>query len=313
MRIFQGTRDLPQGLKASVVTIGNFDGVHLGHQKLIQRVKEKAKGGGPSVVMTFEPHPAVILAPERPFSRLFSLEDQAEQLEHWGLDILIREPFTLQLASLSPQEFFQKILRALHPRALVIGYDFRFGKDRQGDFELLKSLAGPQGLEVERVEPYQLHGEVVSSSRIRQLLSKGDLQGAQELLGRNYSVDGVVTHGESRGHRLGFPTANLIQPLHWSLRKGVYITKIQTCEGAYPAITNVGVNPTFDDGPQHLKVESFIFDLNRDLYDEKIKVEFYRFVRPEQKFKDAQELVEQVQKDIVVAKDYWREYWHAGP
>ncbi len=311
MKIFEGLKELlqqfPEGIKGSALTIGNFDGIHRGHQKLLEILKSESEVGQvPTVVMTFQPHPMKILAPEKEIFRLFSLEDQAEQLEKLGVQFLIREPFNQELAQTSAQDFLESyLLKALHPKVFIVGHDFHFGKSRLGNASFLQSQSVKFGFSVVQVPAYEIQKKVVSSSRIRELLTQPDLTAAHELLGRNYSLEGIVKTGDGRGEKLGFPTANLKSPQGWPLPKGVYVTSIKYSGKNYPAISNVGLNPTFEDPKRPLRVESFIFDLNKDIYDEKIKVEFFKFLRIEKKFKDKHELIEQIQKDIKQAKEYW--------
>lgn len=313
MQVFEGVTELlrqhPQGLSGTALTMGNFDGIHRGHQKLLEILKQQAAIlKVPMVVMTFQPHPMKILAPERDIFRLFSLKDQAEQLKNLGVQYLIREPFNLGLAKTSANDFLEKyLMQALRPKVFVVGHDFHFGKARSGDVRFLQSKASSFGFQVVQVAAYEILEKIVSSSRVRELLTIPDLTSVHELLGRNYSIEGVVEGGDGRGEKLGFPTANLSPPQGWPLPKGVYITSVIHQNKNYPSITNVGLNPTFEDPSRPLRVESFIFDLNKDIYGETIKVEFFKFLRIEKKFKDAKELVEQIQIDIKQAKEYWHE------
>ena len=311
MRIFEGVKELlkthPQGLKGAAITLGNFDGVHRGHQMLLQNLtREAVRVQGPSVVMTFQPHPLKILAPEKDIFRLFSLEDQAAQLEQAGIQYLIRQPFDQALAQTSAANFLQQyLLEPLNPKVFVVGHDFHFGQNRKGHVAFLKSLSKAKGFEVLQVPAFEIKNQIVSSSRVRQLLAIPDLPAVHELLGRNYSTVGQITTGDGRGEKLGIPTANLIAPSGWPLPKGVYITSVTIHGQKYSSITNVGLNPTFEDPKRPLQVESFIFDLNKNIYGETIKVEFFQFLRPEKKFQDAKELIAQIQIDIQQAKEFW--------
>ncbi len=311
MQIFEGVKELllkhPKGLQGASVTIGNFDGIHRGHQMLLEILKQQAQlVHGPTVVMTFQPHPVKILAPEKDIFRLFSLEDQAQQLRNLGIQYLIREPFNLNLAKTSAKDFLENYLqKPLQPKVFVVGHDFHFGSGRAGNAAFLQEHAEQYQFKVLQVGGYELQQKVVSSSRIRAALTVPDLTSVHELLGRNYSVEGQVEPGDGRGEKLGIPTANLNPALGFPLPKGVYITSVQHHGKKYPSITNVGLNPTFENPLRTLRVESFIFDLNKDIYGETIKVEFFKFLRVEKKFKDAQELMEQIQLDIKQAKEYW--------
>ncbi len=311
MQTFEGVKEFllkyPKGLKSAALTIGNFDGIHRGHQMLLEILKQQAQlAQGPTVVMTFQPHPVKILAPEKDIFRLFSLEDQAEQLQNLGIQYLIREPFNLSLAQTSAEEFLENyLIKPFQPKVFVVGHDFHFGKARAGNAEFLQDHSAQYNFQVLQVAGYQIKQNIVSSSRIREALKIPDLTSVHELLGRNFSIRGKVEKGDGRGEKLGIPTANLNPAPGWPLPKGVYITSVQHEGKTYPSISNVGLNPTFEDTFRTLRVESFIFDLNKKLYDETIKVEFFKFLRIEKKFKDAKELIEQIQLDIKQAKDYW--------
>jgi riboflavin kinase/FMN adenylyltransferase len=314
MRVFNGIEELlkaispAQGLQKAVVTIGNFDGVHRGHQKLIQILRQRQEDfHAPSVVMTFHPHPVQVLAPEKNIMRLFTWEDQAQQLESLGVDFLIRQAFDQKLAK-TPAEIFLEnyLLRPLNPQALIVGHDFRFGAGRAGDIEMLRKWGAERKIRVDQVPAYKISGQIVSTTQIREHLKQAHLAAVHELLGRNYVTEGLVIHGDGRGEKLGFKTANVAAPANFPLPKGVYVTQIRISDRQHPAVTNVGVNPTFEDPLRPLRIESFIFDLKKDIYGENIQVEFLKFLRIEKKFKDAQELIEQINSDVERAKDYWR-------
>ncbi len=311
MQVFEGVEKLllqhKKGLQGAAITIGNFDGIHQGHQLLLDILKQQAQlAQGPTVVLTFQPHPLKILAPEKEVFRLFSLDDQAEQLKKIGIQFLIREPFDQVLSQTSAQDFLEKyLIRPFQPTVFVVGHDFHFGQGRAGNADFLQTQSAKYGFKVMQIAGYQIQQKIVSSSRIRAALTIPDLTAVHELLGRNYSIEGSVEEGDGRGVKLGFPTANISPAPGWPLPKGVYITSVQYKEKKYPSITNVGLNPTFEDSSRPLRVESFIFDLNKNIYGEKIKVEFFKFLRIEKKFKDAKELVEQINLDIKQAKEYW--------
>lgn len=308
MQLIEGVQSLSKPMVASVVTIGNFDGVHRGHQKLLQILNELGhRHQAPSVVMSFHPHPVKILFPERAVFRLFSLRDQEDQLRTSGVDFLVRQKFDSSLAETSPEDFFYNyLLKPLRPRAIVVGHDFRFGQNRQGDLTKLKALAEKHSVQIEQVDAYRLEGNTVSTSRIREFLSQALLPQAHELLGRNYYVEGEVHPGFGRGKKMGFPTANLLAPEGLVLPKGVYITSVTDSRTTYPAVTNIGLSPTFEDPNPTLKVENFILNFQQDLYHQKIRVEFFKYLRPERKFKDFQELTEQITSDVAQAKEFWR-------
>jgi len=270
----------------SCVTIGNFDGVHIGHQRLIARVRDLAAGLGlPSVVITFEPHPLRFFTGKKtpPF------------------DLLCLE-FNQELASMSPEDFVRNILvEGLRVRELVIGYDYAFGKGRVGNYALLSVLGQRFGFGVEQLEPVMVDQAIVSSTRIRDLVEAGDVWGAKSLLGRFYRVSGTVVHGQDRGGRLlGFPTANVHLVDELFPKTGVYCCWAELDGHVHPAVANIGYNPTF--GNDVLSVEVHILDLKADLYDRTLKVHFVQRLRGERKFSGLEELKAQIGKDIALGR-----------
>ncbi|MCE3010237.1 MAG: bifunctional riboflavin kinase/FAD synthetase [Proteobacteria bacterium] len=287
--------------KAVVLTIGNFDGVHLGHQQLLRQNRELAKKHGAlSVLMTFEPHPAAFLFPEKGHYRLFDREDQKNVLQRLGMDGVFVQSFTRDFSELSPEAFMQKyFLQEFSVKGLVVGHDFSFGRDRRGSAGDLKKFCATHGIEFAQMEAFQRDGDVVSTSRIRKSLQEGQPDVAYELLGRPYFLRGVVVKGDQRGRLLGFPTANLRASVDFHPRLGVYQTQALLDGKVYPSITNIGTNRTFKEGDlQPIKIETHLLDFSADIYGKKLQVNFLKYLRPERKFNSFAELKAQIEKDV---------------
>lgn len=308
MQNFQGVEELPADWGASVVSIGNFDGVHLGHQKLLrQAVQEGKQLSLPVVVFTFYPHPVSVLYPERKIQRLFDSRDQREQLDRIGITYLVEQEFTHNFAQLSAADFVQfYLIDKLKVKTLVVGYDFSFGSNRQGDIPFLEKICQAKNIKLVVVHAHKEDHVVVSSSKIRDELKAGDLKKVYTFLGRNYYLRGIVHHGDARGRTIGVPTANMTPTVDFVPRRGVYITQTHYRNKTYPSITNIGFNPTFH-GETHppIKTETHLFDFNEDIYGQEIQVDLLEFLRDEKKFSGVKELVAQIQADIQVAKGYF--------
>lgn len=310
MRIIHGTRTLVSPFKASVLTIGNFDGVHLGHRSLISRLVERAKGLNiPSVVLTFEPHPVKVLYPDRQLNRIFDQEDLREQMERLGVDALVIEPFSREFSQLSPETFLLEwIFKPYVPQAIVVGYDFSFGANRQGSIEFLKERAKSLGVDVEVMPPVKVGEVLVSSTRIRQAIVAGDIELANTLLGRLFYIQGLVEKGAGRGRTIGVPTANVRTTAETIPARGVYAAWVEVRGRRWKAAVNIGFNPTFVDtaGPTP-SIEAHLIGFpesgeSGDLYGEKLKIEFVARLREEKKFASVDALVNQIQTDIAQAR-----------
>ena len=284
--------------KEMLLTIGVFDGVHLGHKHLIAQLKELArKQGYLSGVITFSQHPQEVLLPRTKLPSLTGIEQRLALLQDEGVDIVIPLPFTPQLASLSPKQFLELLKEYLKMKGLVIGPDFALGKDRQGDIDVLRRLGQEMGFSVTVVPPMTIDGEVVSSTAIRQALAKGDMKRAQKLLGRPFRLQGRVVSGDRRGTDLGFPTANLeVEPGQALPAGGVYACRAYIDDQSYPAMTNIGSRPTFGGGPQ--LIEAYLLDYNGDLYGHELVIDIIGRLRDEKKFDTAEQLKEQIAEDI---------------
>lgn len=309
MKIYTRISDISQTFANACVTIGNFDGVHLGHQQLFATVVRKARSlQGTSIAITFDPHPLQVLLPGG-IKLISNIEQKIELIEMAGIDVLLVVPFTREFATTSAEEFVSSLLVGrLGVKELVVGYDYAFGKGRSGNIAFLQKQGEIYGFPVTVVDAFYEHGQLVSSTRIRELIREGEMTAARELLGRFYQIRGTVQIGKQRGGPvIGFPTANLqfdeedLVPRH-----GVYVTQV-ICNGrCYGGILNIGYNPTF--GEEKLVAETHIFDFSEDIYGKPIKVNLLQFLRSERKFSGPRELTEQIIKDVAVAKTVLAEY-----
>jgi riboflavin kinase / FMN adenylyltransferase len=294
------TLDSINHLKNAVVTSGTFDGVHIGHQKILNRLKEiSEQSGGESVVLTFWPHPRMVVSDDSQNLQLLSTIDEKIQLfEQLGIQHLIIIPFTRAFSELTSEEFIQQVLvQRIGTRKLVIGYDHRFGRNREGSFEFLKKNSETYGFEVEEIPRQDIEDLAISSTRIRQALQSGQVGVAKDLLGRSYSLTGTVVKGKQLGRTLGFPTANLY--LHEAYKlvpaNGVYVVKAHYADKTYNAILNIGVRPTVDG--THRTIEAHLLDFEKEIYGEDLTLELLQYLRPEQKFASLDALVSQIKKD----------------
>ena len=303
MEIFRHIEDRNISLPKPILTLGNFDGIHLGHQALLQRVVEDAKTcGGRSVVLTFEPHPLKILAPERAPELILTHKDKMILLDSFGVDTVIIQPFNPSFANVEAEEFVRRYLaERLGVRKMWVGRDLRFGKGRKGRVEDLFRWGAEIGFEVGVVDPVVLRGVRVSSSRIRALIARGAVDEAERFLGRYHFVSGRVAPGHRRGRELGFPTANIAPRTEVIPLGGIYATFLQVDGRSWSSVTNIGVNPTFGDGPR--TVETYIFDFSGELYDRPVQLFFVKRIREEKKFASAEMLAEQIKKDVAGAQE----------
>lgn len=304
MEVIYATTHFPRTFQNPVLTIGNFDGVHLGHQDIFRRVREKAREiGGESLVYTFDPHPVEVLAPERKPLLIMPFSEKVRLIAEQGMDVLICARFSPELAHQSPGEFVQTVLYdRLQIRHIFVGHDFTFGRNRQGHIALLKQLGRKLGFNVEVVEAVRIGGTVVSSTQIRQMVQKGDVGEAARMLGRNFFLIGDVIRGHGRGSRqLGFPTANLRVVGELFSRPGIYAVWAFHEGRRHPAVANLGWNPTFRD--QLFSIEVHILDFDQDIYGHRLRVEFVGRLRDEVAFRGPEELIAQIKKDIARARE----------
>jgi riboflavin kinase / FMN adenylyltransferase len=287
-------------LQDARVTIGSFDGVHRGHQVIIKDLVASArKASAPAVVITFFPHPAVVLGKKTSHFYLTHPDERETMLKSLGVDEVITLPFTRELAELSPEEFLEPLKKHLGIKELWVGYDFAMGKNRAGNTARLAELAEVFGYALKIIDPVVLDGGVISSSQVRELLGAGEVDAGGELLGRNYSFPGRVIAGDGRGKQLGFPTANMeIWEDQLIPRNGIYAGWVWVEGRRYGAAVNIGLRPTFGEDLLHPRVEPYILDFDRDIYGEEIRVEFVKFLRPELKFDSPQELIIRMNQDV---------------
>lgn len=306
MRVYKGMTELTTPPKGAVVTIGNFDGVHVGHQELLSRVCDHANRiQGTSVAITFRPHPHFVLRPTEAPLLINTYEEKIDLIHQYGVDLVIEEPFSREFSNITPDQFVNQFLvQKLDTKVLYLGYDFAFGKERSGSIETIQRLAEARGIEIDVVPPHKVDGTPVSSSLIRKLLDGGEIEQANRCLGRPFFLKGLVWRGEGRGRTIGIPTANLQTVSRKYPKVGVYATKTKWRGNIYPSISNIGYNPTFkgDGTDLPLKIETHLFDFDEDMYGDEIQVEFYSFLRAEKKFNGVQELLSQIQADFATAR-----------
>lgn len=287
---------------AGVVTIGNFDGVHLGHASLLAEVRRQAHAlRGPAVAVTFDPHPLQLLRPAQFQPVLTTLADRVELLQGVGADHVIVLRTTPELLQLSANDFFAQVVQdRLQARALVEGINFGFGRQREGNIETLQKLCQHAGLAFTVVPPLSKNGVVVSSSRVRDALVRGDVRAASDLLGRPYRLRGIVGTGQQRGRTLGFPTANLVHPKTLVPADGVYAVRVYQANASWAGAANIGPNPTF--GEQARKVEVHLIDFQGDLFGQELAVDWIDRLRDTQTFTGPSQLIEQLRLDVEQAR-----------
>jgi riboflavin kinase / FMN adenylyltransferase len=302
MKAFSNIEDQQLSITGSVVTLGNFDGIHLGHQALVRHTVEESKRlGYPSIVLTFEPHPLKVLAPERAPRLLLTYQDKLDLFKTYGVDIVVAQRFDRQFASITAEDFVRRFLVGrLRTKKLWVGRDLRFGQGRKAGTEDLMRMAPQVGFQVGILDPISSNGVRISSSRIRELVETGCVDEVQPMLGRYHFVSGRVVAGQGRGRKLGFPTANISSQTEVVPLNGIYATLIEVKNRGWPSVSSVGVNPTFGEGPRTL--ESFIFDLKSDIYGETAKLSFVKRIRDEKKFATVEDLIAQMHGDVDQAK-----------
>jgi riboflavin kinase/FMN adenylyltransferase len=304
VKIIRDLAQWPAELRQGAVSVGNFDGVHLGHARIVNVLLAKAHAvGGPAVVFTFDPHPVRLLRPAETPPPLTWTARKAELLAELGIEAMVAYPTDEALLALSPAEFFSRIvLEKLAARAMVEGQNFFFGRDRTGNVDTLRQLTATAGLELEIVPPVVVDGEVVSSSRVRRLIGQGHVDQARRLLTQPYRVRGMVTHGAGRGARLGFPTANVDAVDTLLPGTGVYAGRAYALGQVWPAAVNVGANPTF--GEHAFKVEAHLIGADVELYGQPLEVDFLRRLRDVHPFAGVEALRDQLERDVEAARRY---------
>ena len=305
MKIINRIEHIRQPFENAVITIGNFDGVHIGHQALFHEVIEKADAlKGTAIAMTFEPHPMRVLKKNNHPPLITLYEQKAELIERSGMDVLICVPFTKKFAALTAEAFIKELLiETIGMKAIVVGEDYSFGKNREGNIAVLKSYADQLDFEVIVAEWIKATRDVpdrISSTRVRNLVMAGEIETARKMLGRHYQIRGLVVKGRDRGGKLlGIPTANINLQDELCPKTGIYAVTVEHQNGFYKGVANIGFSPTFSDN--EFTVEVHILDFNKDIYGQKIRVNFIERIRNEKKFGGISELKDQIHKDIKAA------------
>lgn len=303
MKYFAGNTDIK--IKNSAVTLGKFDGLHLGHQLLLDKVISYKEQGLTAVMFTFHLHPGNLFS-NREFELIYTEEEKVTKLSRTKMDVLVSYPFTEETKNIEPEDFIKEILvKKLGAKVIVVGDDFRFGHNRRGDAKLLKALSQTYGYEVVDCERRKWKDRIISSSEIRQELGQGNMEAVNAMLGQPYFIKGEVLHGRKIGRTLGMPTTNIL-PLSGKLLppNGVYASKTLINGIYHPGVTNIGYKPTVG-AEERRGVETYLFDFDQDLYGKVIEVELYHHQRPELKLNSLEELKEMMQKDIENAKEYF--------
>jgi riboflavin kinase / FMN adenylyltransferase len=300
MRIFNDLSTLPKA-ENTILTLGIFDGVHLGHRKIIEKLKKKAAVSNcRNLVITFSPHPRNVISGKRDLKLLTTIEEKIKLLEEIGVENLLIINFTKEFSQLSSEKFFNDyIIERIGIKEIVVGYDHHFGKGRSGDINTLRKMGMQFGFDVTSVEPFKIDNEAVNSTKIRKALAEGNIKVANSFLGREYSFSGTVVEGDKRGRELGFPTANILLDEEKLLpMMGIYAVEFLFDDEKHKGLLSIGIRPTFYDSGK-IVVEVYLYDFNRDIYNKKITVRIIDWVRGEEKFSSAEALVEQMQKDKI--------------
>ncbi|HKY33252.1 MAG TPA: bifunctional riboflavin kinase/FAD synthetase [Candidatus Polarisedimenticolia bacterium] len=312
MKVFRGL-DAAGTLPSPVIAIGNFDGVHLGHRKIIATITSRSAAlGGTSVVMTFDPHPLTILRPAGRPPLIMPMSEKIKALSGLGLDVLLIVPFTREFAGIAAEQFVEEILgRKLGAREVYVGANFHFGRGGVGDFELLRSEGARHGFRVDKV-PVVLHdSQPISSTRIRENIARGAVDRAAAMLGRPYTIRGLVVHGRGRGAGLGFSTANLSTDNELIPAEGVYVTRAETGGAVFPSVTNIGDRPTFEE--REKVIEAHLLDYEgKELYGRTMRLGFCAHLRGERKFESAQALAAQIRKDVGSTRAWFKSHPTGG-
>lgn len=309
MEVIRDHEAIPPKLQGAYVTIGNFDGVHLGHQYIFRKLAGEAHAAGRhAVVITFEPHPKMIIHPDRkPFYLITTLEEKIALIGRQNMDALILIPFSLEFAKTTAEEFVCRILwEKLHLRKVVIGHDYTFGRGKEGNEAFLKAFGEKLGFVVEVMNAFTIGDVIVSSTRVRNAILAGDVKTAAAFLGRPYNLTGVVVEGHHRGGGLGFPTANIESEKVLIPAGGVYAALVNLEGHRHRAVLNIGINPTFGDNQQTIEV--FLLDFQERIYGKTLEVLFIEKLRDEKKFADPEELIHQIKDDVSKAKEILAPY-----
>lgn len=304
MKVYKGLEEFKK-LENAIVTTGTFDGVHQGHQKILSKLMEVAKKNkGESVLLTFFPHPRMVLQPDSDLKLINTIDEKIELLRAVGIDHLIIHPFTKEFSRTTSLEFVRDLLvNKIGTTKLVIGYDHHFGRNREGSFEHLKEFGPIYGFDVEEISVQDLDNVNVSSTKIRKALEEGEVDVAANYLGHSFFIEGTVVHGQKVGRELGFPTANIDVENPYKLipQNGIYAVKVQSGEKVYKGMLNIGLRPTIEFS-EKLTIEVHLFDFNEDLYGKRLHISFVKRIRSEKKFENKEALIAEMRKDKVRAE-----------
>ena len=308
MIVHQGVNSISEITKP-ILTVGTFDGIHLGHQKIIKRIIEIAKNeGGESVLLTFHPHPRLVLFPEDESIKMInSIDEKIELLEELGLDHIILMKFEPELSRLSPVDYVRNILVSkIGIHKIVIGYDHHFGRNREGNIELLRELGPIYEFEVEEISALSIDAINISSTKIRKAVTSGDMLKAREYLGHNFMISGKVIHGKKIGRSIGFPTANIELSSKNKLlpKNGVYLVNVSIGGESYDGVLNIGKNPTVSENKGDTKIEIHLFDFDSNIYGAEVVLKVKKRIRSEQKFEGIEALKAQITSDVQIAKTW---------
>lgn len=310
MEVIHGIENIPQSIKGAFVTIGNFDGVHLGHKFIFDKlVKESGKVKKKSVVITFDPNPKMVLHPDRrPFYLISTLEEKIHLLDSLNIDAVIIIPFSLEYAKTSAESFVREVLwEKLHVKKVFIGHDYTFGKGKEGDEKFLSMFGKKLGFDMEVIEAVKINHTIASSTRIRNAILEGDVKTAAILLGRHFNLSGTVIQGHHRGGNMGIHTANIEPEKVLVPASGVYAVIVEFNKDRYQGMLNIGFNPTFED--KILSIEVHILKFNQDIYGERLDILFIERLRDEIKFDSVEKLIDQIKQDIKSGQKILKPYF----
>ncbi|HNR12173.1 MAG TPA: bifunctional riboflavin kinase/FAD synthetase [Thermodesulfobacteriota bacterium] len=298
MEVITGYRNIRKPFTSPVLALGNFDGVHLGHRKILLSIRDRSQElKGTSVVYTFHPHPLSVLTEGKQPLTITTIGEKLALIEECGIDVVICEPFTIDYAQISADQFAEEILhQTIGAKEIFVGDDYRFGSKRQGDIHYLRKLGGRLGFRVKTVEPVMSDGTIVKSSNIRQLIQMGDVATANRLLGREYHITGPVIRGKGRGAGLGFPTANIKPNKNLHPPEGVYAVWVHYQGQQFMGAMNIGTNPTFKE--KQVSFEVYVMNFSKQIYDEHLRISFVDRVRPEKTFSSVDSLIAQMNSDV---------------
>lgn len=306
MQIIRDLNRLNKPFPYPVVTLGNYDGVHLGHRQIFGQVIESARRhNGTAIIFTFEPHPLQVLSPSTCPPLLNTFRRKMELFEIFGIDLVICAEFTREFASTSPEDFVKEILVGkIGAKELFVGYDYAFGRGKQGTTEALIQMSGQYHFKVSVVQAYTLNGEVVSTTRIRELVQEGQMEDVERMLGRFYATEGIVVPGDHRGKSLGFPTANIDPHNQFYPKPGVYAVQVEHRGRRWNGVANIGTHPTFGEGK--VTIEVHVFDFHEEIYGQFVRILYAKRIRDEIAFKDKEALVRQIREDIKAAMEIFK-------